>query len=50
MKYADQKKIPYVVLVGEDEINSGLLTVKNMSSGLQEKLPLENLIRKIRPA
>jgi len=50
MKYADQKKIPYVVLVGEDEISSGLLTIKNMVSGSQEKLPVEDLIRKILPA
>ncbi len=33
LKYADQKQIPYVVLIGEDEISSGSLTVKNMKSG-----------------
>ena len=30
MSYADDKKIPYVVLVGADEITNKILTVKNM--------------------
>jgi len=44
MKYADQKQIPYVVLVGENEISSGSLTVKNMKSGEQSTLTIEQLI------
>jgi histidyl-tRNA synthetase len=44
MKYADQKQIPYVVLVGENEISSGSLTVKNMKSGEQTALTVEQLI------
>jgi histidyl-tRNA synthetase len=43
-KYADQKQIPYVVLVGEDEISSGNLTVKNMKSGEQTAMTVEKLI------
>ena len=35
MNYANKKSIPYVVLIGEDEMNSGLLKVKNMKDGLQ---------------
>ena len=38
MSYADKLSIPFVVLVGEDEINEGLLSVKDMSSGEQVKL------------
>jgi histidyl-tRNA synthetase len=38
MKYADQKKVAYVVLLGEDELASGLLTVKNMKTGEQVKM------------
>lgn len=48
MKYADQKQIPYVVLIGEDEISSGSLTVKNMKSGEQNTLTAEQLIRQIK--
>ena len=47
MKYADQKKIPYVVLAGENEINSGILTVKNMISGEQESLTADQFIKKL---
>jgi len=32
MKYANDKQIPYVVLVGADELKSGKLTLKNMQS------------------
>ncbi|MCX2573874.1 histidine--tRNA ligase [Pedobacter sandarakinus] len=38
MAYADAKNIPYVVLIGGDEIASGELTLKNMQSGEQKKL------------
>jgi histidyl-tRNA synthetase len=44
LKYADQKQIPFVVLVGEDEISSGSLTVKNMKSGEQTAMTIEQLI------
>lgn len=47
MKYADQKQIPFVVLAGENEINTGVLSVKIMQSGEQEKLTPEQLIQKI---
>jgi len=45
MNYANKKGIPYVVLVGEDEMNSGLLTVKNMNDGSQSDLTLVDLIK-----
>ncbi len=38
MSYADKIKVPFVVLVGEDEINEGVLSVKNMQTGEQVKL------------
>ena len=38
MSYADKLAIPYVVLIGEDEINAGVVAVKNMQSGEQIKL------------
>lgn len=44
MAYADAKKIPFVVLVGSEEMNSGILSVKNMVSGEQSKLPFEQLV------
>ena len=38
MSYADKLQVPYVVLVGEDEVNEGVLSVKDMVSGEQCKL------------
>ena len=38
MSYADKLKVPFVVLVGEDEINEVVLSVKNMQTGEQVKL------------
>lgn len=48
MNYANKKGIPYVVLVGEDEMASGQLTVKNMNEGTQELLSIESLIEKLK--
>ncbi len=41
--YADAKKIPVIIMAGEDEINANVLTFKNMTSGEQTKIALENL-------
>ena len=44
MNYADKKSVKYVVLVGENEMASGNLTVKNMSKGTQQSLTIEDLL------
>ena len=38
MSYADKLKVPYAVLIGEDEEAAGVVSVKNMASGEQLKL------------
>ncbi len=48
MSYADDKNIPYVILIGSDELESGLLTLKDMHSGVQEKLKLNDIIERIK--
>jgi len=48
MNYANKKGIPYVVLVGEDEMNSGLLTVKNMNDGTQSNVSVVDLIKQLK--
>ena len=45
MNYANKKSIPYVVLLGEDEMNSGLLSVKNMKNGSQSNYNLADFIK-----
>ncbi len=44
LDYANDKAIPYVVLIGSDEVQTGQLTLKNMITGTQQKLPAEELI------
>ena len=48
MNYANKRKVPFVVLVGEQEMNSNTYTLKNMVSGTQEALSLEELINHIK--
>jgi len=43
-KYADKLKIPYVIVIGEDEIQTGKLTLKNMETGEQEQKTIEEII------
>ena len=47
-KYADKLKIPYVIVIGEDEIKSGLLTIKNMENGTQEQMNIEEIVKMLK--
>jgi histidyl-tRNA synthetase len=46
MKFADKRKIPNVIIIGEDEKASGLLSIKNLVDGSQENLKIEDIISK----
>lgn len=48
LKYADQKGIPYVVIIGPDEAEKGLVTVKNLQSKTQVTVPAENIVDEIK--
>jgi histidyl-tRNA synthetase len=39
--YADAKKIPFIIIAGEDEILKNSVTIKTMSTGEQKNLPLD---------
>ncbi len=45
MNYANNKAVQYVVMVGEDEMKSGKLSIKNMQTGDQEKMNISELIK-----
>lgn len=47
MTYANNKGVQFVIMVGEDEMNSGTLTLKNMVSGTQKKLKVDELIKEL---
>jgi histidyl-tRNA synthetase len=49
MAYADKLGIPFVVIVGEDEVKSGLYTVKNMKTGEQVKVSIDKIFENIQP-
>ncbi|WP_448104939.1 histidine--tRNA ligase [Pedobacter panaciterrae] len=44
MSYADDKRIPYVILIGSEEMSNDVLTLKNMKSGQQEKLTIAAVV------
>ncbi|RLD91406.1 MAG: histidine--tRNA ligase [Bacteroidetes bacterium] len=48
MKYANQHAIPFVVLIGEQEMETKHYTLKNMMTGYQEKLPAEQLVERVK--
>ena len=48
MTYANQKQIPFVAIVGENEMNEGRLTLKNMTTGEQQLLTPEELIAAVK--
>lgn len=47
MKYANNKGIPHVIIIGEEERDSGILTIKNMKTGEETKGELEAIINTI---
>jgi histidyl-tRNA synthetase len=42
--YADANRIPFVAIIGEEELKSNTITVKTMQNGHQEKMSIEQLI------
>ena len=48
MKYADKLEIPYVIVVGEDEANSGIVKIKNMLTGNEKKCKIEEIVQTIK--
>ncbi len=48
LKYANDRNIQYVALVGENEMNQHVIELKHMESGMQETLVLSELIEKLK--
>ncbi len=46
MKYANKINAKYVILIGEDEIKENVISLKNMVTGEQEKLTIEELLER----
>ncbi|MDO4196760.1 MAG: His/Gly/Thr/Pro-type tRNA ligase C-terminal domain-containing protein, partial [Prevotellaceae bacterium] len=48
MSYANAKNIPFVALAGESEMAEGKVTLKNMTTGEQKLVGVEELIKELR--
>jgi histidyl-tRNA synthetase len=47
MEYANNKQVPYTILIGSDEMQSGQLTFKDMQNGEQEKLSAQDILSRL---
>ncbi len=45
LKYADNKGIPFVLILGPEEVEKNIVTLKNLKTREQKQLPLEQLIQ-----
>ncbi|WMJ73465.1 histidine--tRNA ligase [Cytophagaceae bacterium ABcell3] len=49
LNYANAKNIPNVIIIGSEEISSGLLSIKNMETGNQAKKTVDEIIAELKP-
>lgn len=49
MGYADKKGIPFVALVGENEMQEGVVSLKNMTTGEQTNVAVAELVKTLQP-
>jgi len=47
LDYANKKMVSFAIVIGSEEIQSGALAFKNLSTGEQEKLTLQQIISKL---
>ena len=50
MNYTNNRGIPYAAIIGENEINTQTIMLKNMVSGEQQAVTIEELINLIKGA
>ncbi len=43
-KYSDKLEAQYTIVIGDDEVDKGIITLKNMKTGEQQEVKLDNLI------
>ena len=48
LDYANAKQVPFTIMIGSDEMQSGLLTLKDMVSGGQKKLPAAEIVEMLK--
>ena len=48
LDYANKKQIPFAVIIGEEEMSAGLIALKDLNSGNQEKMDVISLVKKLK--
>ncbi len=48
LDYANKKQIPFALVIGSEEMNSGLLALKNLETGEQEKFYLDDILARLK--
>ena len=48
LDFANRNNIPYVIIVGEDEIKTNTYSLKNMLTGEQRSLSLEEIVKDLK--
>jgi histidyl-tRNA synthetase len=48
LKYAHKKKVSFIIIIGEDELKEGTISIKNFTTGVQEKCQLNDLLQWIK--
>ena len=44
MSYADSRRIPYIILAGDEEIKGSMVTLKTMSTGEQKLMSVDEVV------
>lgn len=47
LKYADKKKIPFVIIVGPEEIKKNVVTLRDMKAKRQEQIPIDAIVSRL---
>ncbi|MBF0977071.1 MAG: histidine--tRNA ligase, partial [Bacteroidetes bacterium] len=47
MQYANDKKIPFVAIVGDDEMKANAVMLKDMTTGVQRLVAVEDIVKEI---
>ena len=48
LEFANKKQIPYVAFVGENEMTNGSVTLKEMGSGMQTTMSLDEAVGRLK--
>ncbi len=48
MSYADKKAVKFVAIIGQEELQNGTVTLKNMMKGDQQSLPIDEMVKVIK--